>query len=71
MDLKNFVFKCSNEECGEEFKYQDAWNHLLKCLEKDFCVYCGVEVDESEKELHILRSCPDSLFNCDNCERVF
>jgi hypothetical protein len=28
MELKNKVFKCSNEECGEEFKYEDALNHL-------------------------------------------
>ena len=40
-------------------------------MEKDFCDYCGVEVDENEKELHILRACPDSLFNCDKCEEVF
>jgi hypothetical protein len=30
-----------------------------------------VEVDEKEKEKHILRACPDSLFNCDKCEEVF
>jgi hypothetical protein len=28
MELKNNVFKCSNEECGNEFKYEDALNHL-------------------------------------------
>jgi hypothetical protein len=30
-----------------------------------------VEVDEKEKELHILRECSDALFNCDNCEEEF
>jgi hypothetical protein len=30
-----------------------------------------VEVDESEKELHILKVCPAALFNCDNCEEEF
>jgi hypothetical protein len=30
-----------------------------------------VEVDEKEKEKHILEACPNSLFNCDNCEEEF
>ena len=29
------------------------------------------EIDESEKEYHILGSCPESLFNCENCEEIF
>ena len=28
MELKNKVFKCSNEECGKESKYEDALKHL-------------------------------------------
>ena len=71
MELKNIVFKCSNEECGKELKYEDALKHLEECLKKDFCDYCGVEVDKSEEEFHILRACPFSVFNCDNCEEVF
>jgi hypothetical protein len=37
-------------------------------LPKDFCDYCGVEIDESGKEYHILLGCPESYFNCENCE---
>ena len=71
MELKNKVFKCSNEECGKEFEYENALKHLEECLKKEFCNYCRVEVYEREKEFHILRACPKSLFNCDNCEEVF
>ena len=28
MELKKNVFKCSNEECRKEFKYEDALKHL-------------------------------------------
>jgi hypothetical protein len=28
MELKNNIFKCSNEECRKEFKYEDALKHL-------------------------------------------
>jgi hypothetical protein len=27
-ELKNKDFKCSNEKCGIELKYEDALNHL-------------------------------------------
>ena len=40
-------------------------------ITKDFCLYCGVEIDEKEKEFHILRTCPDAFFNCDICEENF
>ena len=69
--LENLDFKCSNEKCGETFKYENALKHLEECLKKEFCNYCRVEVYEREKEFHILRACPKSLFNCDNCEEVF
>ena len=36
-----------------------------------FCDYCGVQTDESEKEHHILGACPESIFNCENCEEMF
>ncbi len=26
-ELKNTVFNCSNEECRQEFKYEDALKH--------------------------------------------
>ncbi len=71
MLLKKKDFKCSNEECRKVFEYENAFKHLEECLKKEFCDYCGVEVYEREKEFHILRACPESLFNCDNCEEVF
>jgi hypothetical protein len=27
-ELKNNIFKCPNEECGKELKYEDALKHL-------------------------------------------
>jgi hypothetical protein len=45
--------------------------HLTNCLNKNFCDYCGVEIDEFEKEYHVLGACPETLFNCENCEEMF
>ena len=41
------------------------------CIPKHFCDYCGVEIDEDEKEYHILATCPFSIFNCEKCEEMF
>ena len=69
--LDNLKFKCRNISCQAQHKYIEAMKHSSTCDIKDWCVFCGVNLINMPRELHVLESCDKTKFYCSKCECEF
>jgi hypothetical protein len=43
----------------------------MECNKKPACKKCGLVLKNESLELHLLKECDQSLFNCSRCDEVF
>ena len=49
----------------------EAIRHAMECNKKPACEKCGLVLKNESLELHLLKECNQSLFNCSRCDEVF